>query len=121
MVMTRRALLLGTVASLAGCIVVAEEPHAVTVIDAEGYHPHFYHGYIVYYDADGLPIYYQAGVVHHVPRTYVHYGVLVRHYHLHRPRYRRWYRARGHRLRHYRRTRHRHRPRRSTPRRRRRR
>ena len=99
--MKRRALMLGML-GLAGCLVVAEEPEPVA-IEGEGYRPLFYRGYIVYYDYYGRPHYYVGGVVHHVPRTYVHYDVLVEHYHVHRPSYDRWYRARGRSHRHYRR------------------
>ena len=68
-----------------GCVWEVGPPAVV-----EGYTPAYYDGHVVYYD-DGRPYYYQDGVVVWVPRAYVHYNVLVRHYHGHARPYRHWY------------------------------
>lgn len=60
------------------------------------YTPPTYQDYVVYYDDGGGPIYYEGGVVYHVPTTYVHYGVLVDHYRRNRDAYRVYVKKHGH-------------------------
>jgi hypothetical protein len=84
----------------ASCVMELELPLPVVV---EAYEPVYYGGYLVYYDTDGAPYYYVDSHIYYVPRTYVHYNVLVRHYQVHRVQYHRWYARDGHRYKHYRR------------------
>lgn len=78
----------------AGTVTVAEpEVSAAYPVDTYGYTPLYYEDQIVYYDEIGAPFYMVGANVHYVPRTYVHYDTLVRHYHAHRPAYQRWYDA----------------------------
>jgi hypothetical protein len=81
-----------------GCYARAEP-----VVYVDAYQPTYYEGYVVYYDGVGRPYYYYDGESRWVPRTYVHYDLLVGHYHRYRPAYHRWYRHEGHRYRTYRR------------------
>lgn len=78
-----------------GCVVT---PAPVTV---DGYEPVYYEGYPVYYDDGGIPYYYDGGTVVYVPRTYVHYGVLLHHHQAHATAYRRWYVHGGYRSKGY--------------------
>ena len=83
---------------LAGCeLEEAEAP----VVEA-AYQPTYYDGYVVYYDAGGLPYYYVDDTTYYVPRSYVSYGALVDHYHVYRPDSHRWYISSGYRYRGYR-------------------
>jgi hypothetical protein len=82
-----------------GCV-VAVRPAPVVV---DEYEPVYYDGYVVYYDDAGRPYYYLDGGISYVPRTYVHYSVLVRHYDVHKVRYRTWQDRDGRRYRTYRR------------------
>jgi hypothetical protein len=82
------AMLMFTVATstmLGGCIVAAEPPPRVAV---GAYSPLYYNGYAVYYDDWGYPFYYAGGAAFYVPRTYVHYDVLLGHYRSHPGLYR---------------------------------
>lgn len=83
---------------LAGCEM--EEAEAPVVEGA--YQPTYYDGYVVYYDAGGLPYYYVDDSMYYVPRSYVYYDALVDHYHVYRPYYHRWYISSGYRYRGYR-------------------
>jgi hypothetical protein len=81
-------------AGCAGTVTVAEpEVSAAYPADTYGYTPLYYDDNIVYYDDIGAPYYFVGANIHYVPRTYVHYDTLVRHYHRHRPGYDRWYAA----------------------------
>jgi hypothetical protein len=92
---------LATSTMLGGCIVAADPPPRVAV---GAYSPLFYNGYAVYYDDWGYPFYYSGGLAFYVPRTYVHYDVLLSHYRTHPGLYRheivRGGRYRGHYARH---------------------
>jgi hypothetical protein len=81
------------VAVAPGCIVYADSDAAVVV----GYEPPHYQGHVVYFDDDGVPVYYVGPTIYVVPTTSVHYRVLVGHYRSHRVEYFRWYREQGHR------------------------
>jgi hypothetical protein len=90
-------------AGLTGCIVAPEPAVAEAgVAESGGYSPLYYDGYVVYYSDGGHPYYYVAGRPYWVPRTYVHYHGLVRHYHVHRHVYRGWYVRWGHSYRYHR-------------------
>ncbi|MFO0755866.1 MAG: hypothetical protein U0359_05215 [Byssovorax sp.] len=95
-----RALVLSGAAAVtplvSGCIVDVPPP-----VEAEGYAPVYYEGNLVYYDDDGLPYYYDGMTVVYVPRTYVHYGVLIHHHQVHAASYRRWYVHGGYRSKGY--------------------
>lgn len=60
-----------------------------------GYQPHYYLGFPVFYDGVGLPIYYSAGTGYRVPSTAPGYSGYVRHYRQRRVAYLKWYRERG--------------------------
>lgn len=94
--MKRRALLLGLL-GLTGCAVGMRAPGSGVFVEG-GYSPLYYGDHIVYYDSFGRPIYYVGGNVHYVPRSYVHFGLLQRHYRVNRGPYQRWYSSRGRRL-----------------------
>jgi hypothetical protein len=70
--------LLAASSLLGGCLVAAPlpPPHVAVAVSS----PYYYDGFAVYYDGWGVPYYYDAGVVHYVPRTYVHYDTLLGHY-----------------------------------------
>ena len=57
------------------------------------YEPLLYDGYVVYYEGDGIPVYYVDGIMYYVPTSHPRYHVYVRHYRRHRDQYRRWHRA----------------------------
>ena len=76
---------LAAATTLGGCVVAAEPPPRVAVA---AYSPLYYDGYAVYYDDFGYPFYYAAGVPYYVPRTYVHYDLLLGHYRAHPGLYR---------------------------------
>jgi hypothetical protein len=69
------------------------------------YAPQYYEGYLVFYDASGIPYYYRNGRVVHIPRTYRRYNAYISHYRNHRNDYDRWYKKKGHRRHGYRRPR----------------
>jgi hypothetical protein len=95
-----------TAGALGGCYVegeparYAEEPDG-EVVEYRGYRPQYYEGYVVYYDSYARPYYYARGVPYYVPRAYVGYGGLVRHYHTYRAVYPHWYARYGVRYRTY--------------------
>jgi hypothetical protein len=70
-------------------------------VAVDGYDPVYYHGRLVYFDGAGSPYYYSGTEIRYVPRTYVHYRVLVRHYEAHRRQYYRWYSHEGYRYKRY--------------------
>lgn len=74
-------------------------PAGGVVVATSYYTPMYYNGYIVYYDAMGLPIYYVGGVRYYVPRHHPRFHLYVGHWRRHRYHYNRWYRSRGYRLR----------------------
>ena len=76
------------------CVVTVDEP-AAPAVSTSYYTPLYYNGYIVYYDASGLPYYYYGGRIMYVPRPYHLYNRYVGYYARHRSYYRRWYTARG--------------------------
>jgi hypothetical protein len=88
------AAVVAAVAPLTGCVVrtsplVTAEPAPVVV---EDYRPMYYGSHIVYYDTyDARPYYVVRGRAHYVPRSYVHYNVLVGHYRRSPDAYRRWH------------------------------
>jgi hypothetical protein len=90
------ALATASASMVSGCILAPPPP-----IDIDGYEPAYYDGYLVYYDDDGLPYYYDGASVVYVPRTYVHYGVLLHHHRVHAAAYRRWYVHGGYRSKGY--------------------
>jgi hypothetical protein len=75
-------------ASVSGCVVATEPVEEPLVV---AYTPLYYRGYVVYYDDGGWPYYYDDGAVVYVPRSYVHYDVLVAHYRGHRRAYHEWH------------------------------
>lgn len=83
----RLAVLLIALAA-AGC----GPPRSAVVVETEVYAPLHYHGYVVYYDSWGRPVYYVDGAWFYVPRSYVHFDLLLTHYRTHRAAYDRWYR-----------------------------
>ncbi len=72
-------------------------------VGTDYYRPQYYEGYLVFYDASGMPYYYQSGRVVHIPRTYRGYQAYVSHYRNHRNDYGRWYKSKGQRRHEYRR------------------
>ena len=88
---------LGLFALQVGCVAYATtEPlppppvgGAAVVVD---YSPLYYQGNVVLYDdTDYRPYYVVSGRPYYVPRTYVHYDTLVRHYHRSPAAYQRWH------------------------------
>ena len=115
--MIRKTLLAGLLVSICGlflasCVVYPRHHRAVVVVGPPveyGYQPLLYNGYVVYYNDDGIPFYWNAGVRIWVPVSYR--DRYIGHWRSHRSAYRSWYKHRGHhyRDRHYRRDRDRHR------------
>jgi hypothetical protein len=93
-------LLLAVCAMLgSGCVAYAT-PSAAVVVDYDyGYRPLYYRGYAVLYDGWGLPMYYVGTLPYYVPRSYVHYDILVGHYQSYHSGYHDW--AKHHHRRHY--------------------
>lgn len=71
------------------------------------YRPMYYDGYLVYFDASGIPFYYKGGRTVYVPRHHRRYRDYVSHYRSHRNNYDRWYRDRGRKYHKYRQPKHR--------------
>lgn len=66
------------------------------------YRPMYYNGYLVYFDASGIPFYYSGGRTVYIPRHHARYRDYVAHYRSHRNNYDRWYRDRGRKYHKYR-------------------
>ena len=56
-----------------------------------GWTPFFYEGYLVYFDANGLPFCYLNGAAVYVPQTWSDYSVATVRYRTMAPRYRAWH------------------------------
>ena len=84
--------------AFAGCYVDLPPPATVGA-----YEPLYYDGYVVYYDARGLPYYYAGGEAFWVPPGYAYYDTYVSHYRANWGPYHAWYRRGGFRYRSYRR------------------
>ncbi|HVY44220.1 MAG TPA: hypothetical protein VHB21_00010 [Minicystis sp.] len=102
------ALALG-LGAIAGCTVRSDVPFeaniqapSVTVEAYGGFRPLSYNGYVVYYDANARPYFYDRGRVFYVPRTYTRYDELRAHYYRYRSVYPAWYSRYGARYRTYR-------------------
>ncbi len=100
--------LLAATLGLGGCY-VSEGPVRVAAAPAQAdvatsyYTPMYYQGYVVYYNAAGLPYYYLNGRTIYIPSSYAYYNRYLYHWRRYRPYYYRWYRARGYRYRAWRR------------------
>jgi hypothetical protein len=95
---------------LAGCVADADVGVAAPEVDVDveannGYRPPAYNGYVVYYDAQARPFYYEGGREVFVSNTYVGYRGLVAHYHAHQAAYVGWHAQYGAKYRVYRSTR----------------
>jgi hypothetical protein len=85
-----------------GCVIAQIPPECISSpkVGSAYYCPQYYDRYLVYYDDDGDPFYYESGSISYVPRSSRNYGSLRRHYHTHTSDYRRWYEERGEQYRH---------------------
>ena len=99
----------GSLAALAalafgsGCYARAEPAYVTSAEVGVGYEPAYYDGYLVYYDSDGRPFYYDpGGAVVWIEPTSPYYGGLVNHYRVYGRAYPRWYQSYGYRYRGYR-------------------
>lgn len=79
-----------------GCYVYTDPAPPAVAVEADTYQPAYYDGAVVYYDTVGTPFVYVGDEVHYVPRSYVHYNVLVGHYHHNTRSYHAWYRSHPH-------------------------
>ena len=107
----QKTLLLATAAivsmGVVSCVVTAEPAPAATTpavtVGTDYYTPLYHDGYVVFFDARGLPYYYLDGSMIWIPASHAFYGRYVGYYARHRSHYWRWHRARGSRYRTYRR------------------
>jgi hypothetical protein len=61
------------------------------------YHPLYHDGYLLFFDAAGLPFFYRGGRKVHIDRGHRRFSLYVDHHRRHRRHYDRWYRESGRR------------------------
>ncbi len=100
MVTLRKVLVVIALAStpaIAGCYVEPEYP-----VEAEGWQPQYYDGYMVYYDGGGRPFYYLNGAAVWIPESSPYYARYYGYYHANPYAYNRWHARYGATYRSYR-------------------
>jgi hypothetical protein len=80
------ALALATTPAIAGCYGDAAYP-----VEAEGWTPQYYDGYMVYYDAGGRPFYYLNGASVWIPESSPYYARYNGYWRANSYAYSRWY------------------------------